>query len=138
MKKTINGVLLNTLTNTVAEHSLDYEKNDNGKTNFLPKIYSLLNCSLIDIIYRKFGDLWADIVVDDEGLLQEHLIPSVYTFDKTTKKALERIVGNVFICSHNEDGELVSLSDKEIKTVLNQVYSIEFEGENRKVLVANL
>lgn len=138
MTNTIKGVLVNTQSNIIAEYSLEYDKHKNGKSTFLPKIYSLLNCSTINIISRKFGDLWLDIVVDDEGLLKWNNLPSVYTLNKETRQLLEQIVGNVFVCGHDANGELVSLNDNEIQVVLKQLYSIEFESEKRKVLVATL
>lgn len=138
MKKTIIGVLVNTQSNIIAKYSLEYYKQKNGKSTFLPKIYSLLNCSTIDIISRKFGDLWLDIVVDDEGLLKWENQLSVLTLSKETKQFLEQIVGNVFVCGHDDNGELVSLSEDEIQVVLNQVYRLDHTSDKRKVLVASL
>jgi len=134
MKKQIKGVLVNTQTNEIAPYSFECEEQENGKTTFLPNMYALLNCGCIDIVTRMFGDYALDIVCDDEGLFKEDNKVSILTF--SGKQLVEQIVGNVFICKANDEGESVSLTEEETQAVLTQVGILK--SEMRKVLVARV
>lgn len=72
-------------------------------------IYDLLDCSIFTIASRRFGKYKFDILLDDEGLLKTKTITGL-SIDKN-----EMLVGNLFVCNHNDDGEVVSLTDDEIK-----------------------
>lgn len=136
MKKVINGVLVNTQTNQISRYPFEYEEQDNGKTTFLPNMYALLNCDCIDIVSRKFGKHTLDIICDDEGLFKEDNKVSILTFSKHS--LVEQLVGNVFICTHDEEGESISLSEEQIISVGANARLIDLSGDTRKVLVATL
>ena len=135
MTKTIKGVLLNTQTNKISPYSFEYEEQKNGKTTFLPNMYALLGCDCIDIVSRKFGKHQLDIICDDEGLLKDNKV-SILTYHNN--KLVETIVGNVFICNCNDDGESISLTDNEIEALKEQIRYIDDCDEFRKVLVATI
>lgn len=131
MKKVIKGVLVNTQTNEIKPYSFEYEE-----TKFLPNIYELLGCECIDIVSRKFGEHTLDIICDDEGLLKEDQSPSIFTFNR--HNLVEQLVGNVFICSSNDEGESISLTEEQVQSVLASIRQIELDGNNHYVLVATL
>ena len=82
--------------------------------------YPLLECDTFDIQSRRFKDKWLDIYCDDEGLFKEINRPSILTFNKNGQ-LVEQIVGNVFIVSHDDEGNTISLTDEEVEAVLSAV-----------------
>ena len=82
----------------------------------LESFYSTLECDLIDCTVREINGEFYDIVCDDEGLFKEH--PVVTAVSGFLKPAL---VGNLFICRHNDDGEWTSLSDDDVKRIMRTV-----------------
>lgn len=103
------------------------------EVNSYKDYYPLLECDTFDIQSRKFGDKYFDIYYDDEGLFKEDNNPSILTYDGDT--LVEQIVGNVFIVSHNDEGETISLTDEEIKVVLDQVRQVSKLGEKEKYII---
>lgn len=87
----------------------------------LKELYGLLDCDCIDITVRKIGDSYYCIVCDDEGLLKEDI--QVTAFNVDNEPAL---VGNLLIMSHDECGELLSLTDRDIDNIKNHVHSYKF------------
>ena len=89
------------------------------KASELEDYYRLIGCDCIDIVARKIGDKYLEIICDDEGLLKEN--PRISAVDKNMKPAL---VGNLLIAgSTDEDGELTSLTDKDIELIKNNLLS---------------
>lgn len=75
----------------------------------LDEYYDLIECDCIDIVTRKVGDTYFDIICDDEGLLKDS--PRVSAVDMHCNPML---VGNL-IFSHTDDGETVGITDDEIE-----------------------
>jgi hypothetical protein len=74
----------------------------------LDSFYKVLDVSTIDIVVRKIGNKYFDIVCDDEGLFHEPVIPSMLT-----KTGEVMLVGNLFICDHDAAGNTIGLSDED-------------------------
>ena len=91
-----------------------------AEINSYKDYYPLLECDTFDIQSRRFKDKWLDIYCDDEGLFKEINRPSILTFNKNGQ-LVEQIVGNVFIVSHDDDGNTISLTDEEVEAVLSAV-----------------
>lgn len=108
------------------------------EVNSYKDYYPLLECDTFDIQTRKFGDHWLDIYCDDEGLYKEGNKPAIVTSNGKTKEVVEVIVGNVFIVSHNDEGETISLTDEQIQAVLSCHTSARFYRlpKPQEVLVA--
>ena len=89
------------------------------KASELEDYYRLIGCDCIDIVARKIGDKYLEIICDDEGLLKEN--PRISAVDKNMKPTL---VGNLLIAGPtDEDGELTSLTDKDIELIKNNLLS---------------
>jgi hypothetical protein len=73
-------------------------------------IYELLNCTTFTIATRRFGNNVYDIYLDDEGLLKQDQIVTGVSTDMR-----EMLVGNLFIVSHDDNGEVVGLTDDQIR-----------------------
>ena len=96
--------------------------------------YPLLECDTFDIQSRRFKDKWLDIYCDDEGLFKEINRPSILTFNKNGQ-LVEQIVGNVFIVSHDDEGNTISLTDEEVEAVLSAVkVMVGFESDEEYTL----
>lgn len=77
----------------------------------LDEFYKIIECSTIDIVRRKIGGNYYDIICDDEALFVENPIVSVVQAD-----GYPMICGTIIICN-NEDSELSSLNDNDIKNI---------------------
>lgn len=90
----------------------------------LQAYYELLDCDIIDIITRRvknhLGETNITIIVDDNGLLKNRTIaPSGYLINNG--KIQEILLGKIFVCDEDENGEPISLSDEKIQTILESV-----------------
>lgn len=133
-KEKLTGILIDTKTNQVSLHALEHGEDANQN---LHRMYEILNCEHVEIVERKFGKHYLDIVCDDEGLFKEERIVSVFTQDQG--QTVEQIVGNVFICSHDEEGNLISLTNEQINSVLkNGVYYFDENNNFHRGVMARL
>lgn len=108
--KTIKGVLIDVSNDNV--EVIEIEKS-------LESYYRVLNCETIDIVSRKIGDKWFDIVCDDEGLFVAN--PKISAIDNMGKPQL---VGNLFIVKFNGEDDITSLNEDDIRYVMKRVVVI--------------
>lgn len=80
--------------------------------------YTLLDCRCIDIIVRKIGNKYYNIICDDEALLKSEPVPRAICGN-----AREILFGNLFICGQAEDEDLMSLTDEDVENVKQQIVS---------------
>lgn len=104
-ERNLKGVLICPDKNTAEEASIP--NNQDG-------YYEALNCDTIDIVERSIGGQYFDIICDDEALLKDDPIPAA--LDKLHEPML---FGRLFVCHHDDEGELTSLSDDEVKHILS-------------------
>ena len=99
----------------------------------LDSLYQALEVDTIDIVVRKIGNKYYDIVCDDNGLLYDDDKIVVSAISPTNKPML---VGNLFVCHHNEAGELTSLNDGEFSEIVeNSIVCVDLRsGKHSKVL----
>ncbi len=79
----------------------------------------ILNCTLLDITFRKIGNVPVNIIADDIGALQES--PKISAIDSLGHAQL---VGNIFIAGdtdYEKSSGLTSLSQKEIDYILSKI-----------------
>lgn len=120
MAKQITGVLVTTegeVKKATIEDSLD-------------GYYKALNCDIIDCTVRRIGSKEYDIVCDDEGLLKAE--PMVTAVTKNLQFAL---VGNLFICHHDDDGNWTSLTDEEVEEIKANTMFLFNKGALREVII---
>lgn len=79
----------------------------------LKVFYKLIGCQYVDMVRRKIGDKHYVIICDDEGLFKEN--PIVSAVDTNFKPMF---VGNLIIVKDGEDGEVIGLSEEDIKQIL--------------------
>lgn len=84
------------------------------EANGLDDYYEYLNCRAIDIVMRKIGDRYFNIICDDEGLLKDKPQPS--GIDVT---GFPMLYGNLLIAGEEViEGELTSLKLEEIEHLM--------------------
>ena len=79
----------------------------------LDTFYSIIGCDCIDIPVRKIGGKYYDIICDDEGLLKSDTIVSA--INENTWETM--LVGNLIICNHDDEGNMVGLTDEDIEKI---------------------
>ena len=84
----------------------------------LQNYYNLIECNSIDIVRRKIGKRYFNIICDDEGMLVDG--PKISAISNLGEV---RLVGNLVICSDmvTEDGDLVGLSDEEAEYIRQRI-----------------
>lgn len=105
------------------------------KLNSYQDFYPMLDCECFEIVRRKFGKNYYDVYCDDEGLLLDK-DPAIYTFHQDA--ICEIIVGNCFICKHDEEGETISLAEDEVNEVLNNAREVIVDAKMQGVLVCEI
>ena len=89
------------------------------EVNSYKDYYPLLECDTFDIQSRNFNGKYLDIYCDDEGLSKEDNQIAIVTMSEG--KIVEQFVGNVFITNHNDEGDTISLTEDEIKSILSTI-----------------
>lgn len=96
---------------------LDIENRQLPKVMDIPDdigvFYELIRCHCIDIVRRKIGNKSFDVICDDEGLFKDTPITSAV--DTQFRKML---VGNLIVSQSDNKGNLIDLSDEDIKQIL--------------------
>ena len=87
--------------------------------------HELIGCRCIDITTRKVAGEYYDIMCDDEGLLIDDAIPSAITPD-----GYVQLVGNLMLFKNDDSGNLMSLSDKDIKRIRDKIFQIQYYSSN--------
>lgn len=95
-----------------------------------------IGCDYMDIVTRKIGDRFFDIVCDDEFLLREQ--PSVDRITVMDPNMDTVLMGKVLFTTSNYGGETLPLSDDDVKTIEDALRHVFFEtGETIKVIMVN-
>lgn len=76
--------------------------------------------SPVTVVERNIGDDYYDLWVDDEGLLkpEEDRIVSGVLVDYRRQGAQELLIGNMLILRHDEEGNSIGLTDKDIEKIM--------------------
>ena len=83
----------------------------------LKTFYKLCQCTCIDIVTRRIGNVPYSIICDDEGLFVES--PKISAVDYGYRPQL---VGNLIICGMpNKDGELTKLTNVDVVHILQKI-----------------
>ena len=100
----------------------------------LKTYYDLLGCDCIDIVSRKVGDKWYDFVCDDEGILKDKPITIV---SRDGDEWRGEIVGSVFICLNDGEGNLKSLETNDVINLMEHLHSIIDDCKMRHLIEIN-
>lgn len=86
--------------------------------NDLQTFYDLIECDTIDIVRRKIGKRYFNIVCDDEAMLVDW--PKISAISNIGEV---RLVGNLIICAGDitENGDLIGLTDDQAEYVKQHI-----------------
>lgn len=106
--KIIKGFLIDRKEGKFRPYDLEF--------NDYKDLQNVIHVNCFEIADRKFGNSYFSVYCDDEGLYKENNPLSIVTLDNAGIVA-ETIVGSVFICKHDEEGEIMSLTDEDIAEI---------------------
>lgn len=108
----ITGILLDVLNmKTPRPYTIE--------TSNLQSYYTALGCDVFDITTRKIGRGYYDVYCDDEGLLKCNPILSAVDSDGSPA-----LVGNLFVCKHDAEGNTIGLSEHEIYDIVRSTKTV--------------
>ena len=82
----------------------------------LDAYYKALDCSCIDIVERKIGGKWFDIMCDDEGLFREgHKISAINDMGEPM------LVGNLLFFHNDGAGNLTGLEEADVVHIMKYI-----------------
>lgn len=113
----VTGIYVNAEKHSAAPISIESK---------LDAYYELLDVSCIDIVSRKIGGKYYDIICDDEALLKANPICSMIDSD-----GKPMLFGNLFICSHDGEGNEISLSPDDIPRILRKMQPVLVVKDNQ-------
>lgn len=108
--KKIKGVLIDVVNGTAGPVEIDKS---------LESYYEVLGCRCIDIVRRKIGGRYFDIICDDEGMLYPNAVPSAFH-----RLSSVELVGNLFIVKFDGEEDVESLTDDEVAHVMKNVNTL--------------
>lgn len=100
-------------------------------TDNLDSFYKTLGCETIDIVTRYINGQAFDIVIDDDGKFIKDNPPAIRCFHEG--KPADVIVGKVFICHANEEGELTDITEDDMKSLMSSL-SVGHMEDGKKIL----
>lgn len=65
-----------------------------------------------------------DLIINEEGKFIEGLKPEIAVVKKGTNTILDIVYGNCVFASHDKEGNTISLSDEQVKIVLNELSDV--------------
>lgn len=88
----------------------------------LEDYYRLMEIDTIDIVAREINGKYYDIICDDEALLKDKPIPTVFDSDKQPM-----IFGNIIIAGlADETGNMTDLTDEDIDRISYKLGTVRF------------
>ena len=75
----------------------------------------------IPFLSQKFLEHDIDIIINEEGKFIEGMTPEIAVIKKGTNTILDLVMGNCIFASHDEEGNTISLNDKQTKIVMEEL-----------------
>lgn len=75
----------------------------------------------IPFLSQKFLEHDIDIIINEEGKFIEGMTPEIAVMKKGTNTILDLVMGNCIFASHDEEGNTISLNDKQTKIVMEEL-----------------
>ena len=99
----------------------------------LQDYYDMIGCNCIDIVTRKIGRNYYDIICDDNGLLNDD--PLISAIDDLGRVML---VGSLIICGlADSEGELTDLSDNDIRYIKKRITRLDTRLHEDLLMLTN-
>lgn len=78
--------------------------------------YEKLDCDCIDIVMRKIGGKWFDVMCDDEGLFREP-----QKISAINDMGQPMLVGNLMFFHHDDEGNLTGLDAEDVEHIRRHI-----------------
>lgn len=78
----------------------------------------------IPFLSHKFRDNNIDVIINDEGKLIEGMKAEIAIVDEKHGNILDIVYGNCIFASHDEEGETISLTDKQMQIVTEELETV--------------
>lgn len=75
----------------------------------------------IPFLSQKFLEHDIDIIINEEGKFIEGMTPEIAVMKRGTNTILDLVMGNCVFASHDEEGNTISLNDKQTKIVMEEL-----------------
>lgn len=99
----------------------------------LKDYYELIGCRVVDIVTRKIGRKFYEIICDDEGTFVDD--PLISAIDDLGRVML---VGNLIICGKvNSEGDLTDLSSNDIRYIKQRVQKLNTRMHSDLLMLTN-
>ena len=99
----------------------------------LEDYYDLIGCDLVDIVTRKIGRKYYDIICDDEGTFVED--PLISAIDDIGRVMF---VGNLIICGKvNSEGDLTDLTSNDISYIKKRIQKLDTRMHRDLLMLTN-
>lgn len=82
-------------------------------------------------ISKVFRKNIIDTIINEEGKFIDGLKPEIALIDREKQMVLDVIYGNCIFASHDEEGNTIGLTDKQIEVVMEEL-ELEVELTNQK------
>lgn len=91
-------------------------------TNSLEDLQNIVGGYIeIPFLSQKFLEHDIDIIINEEGKFIDGLTPEIAVMKKGTNTILDLVYGNCIFASHDEEGNTISLNDKQTKIVMEEL-----------------
>ena len=102
------------------------------------KIQELLGCKYVSCTRRVIKGERFSVYYDAEFMQSEKLEPAIITRAKETRRLMEVMYGNCFICKDDKKQNPETLTYKEMNIVLSSVGTITQDGKTYKVVQSEI
>lgn len=92
--------------------------------------YNTLECETIDIIQIKIKNKYFDLIIDDEGKINEKEPRAILYHDHNI---IDFIAGDFIIAQANEDGETIPLTHEEINYIFDNLEIVTYKNNNELI-----
>ena len=91
-------------------------------TNSLEDLQNIVGGYIeIPFLSQKFLEHDIDIIINEEGKFIEGMTPEIAVMKRGTNTILDLVMGNCVFASHDEEGNTISLNDKQTKIVMEEL-----------------
>ena len=99
----------------------------------LQDYYKLIGCKWVEIVTRKIGRKFYDVICDEEGtFVDDPLISAIDDLGRVM------FVGNLIICGlADEEGELTDLTSNDIKYIKKRIQTLDTRMHEDLLMLTN-
>ena len=102
--------------------------------NTLEELQSIVGGYIeIPFLGNRFANEVIDVIINEEGKFMS-LEPQIAVLERGTNRILDLVVGTCIFASHDDEGETVGLTDKQIKVIKDELQREAVMSDMKTVL----